>query len=159
MSSLENGSHSESANHGDINPIPTASKPVILPRLYDMRKGQTRKVHAGLSADHGCVDRILAIRQLLEHRFIFQGPTAVMFLDIRVAFDSVNRSVLPPPLLRRIMRRFSKSSAVILRVELKLIVSLRPSSQFSVQYGTAIMYIHFFNSSLEDVLQSAFLVY
>ena len=40
------------------------------------------------------MDHIFTLRQYLEHRNIFCHPTIAVFLDLKAAFDSVNRKTL-----------------------------------------------------------------
>ncbi|KAA3679155.1 uncharacterized protein DEA37_0011130 [Paragonimus westermani] len=49
----------------------------------------------------GGVDHIFTLRRILEHRHSYRQPTAVVFLDLRAAFDSVARNVLWSCLLRK----------------------------------------------------------
>ena len=77
--------------------IPVVSKllaSVILRRLIKRREEQTREEQAGFRPGRGCIDQIFTLRQLLEQRHIYRRPTVVVFLDIRAAFDSVDRTAL-----------------------------------------------------------------
>jgi hypothetical protein len=65
-----------------------------------MRELHYREEQAGFRSNRGCVDHIFTLRQILEHRHVYRRPTCVVFLDIRGAFDSVDRSTLWACLLR-----------------------------------------------------------
>nr|CAH8822477.1 unnamed protein product [Trichobilharzia regenti] len=63
-------------------------------RLSRTREEQTRENQAGFRPGRGCIDHIFTLRQILEHRHTFRRPTIVIFLDLKAAFDSVDRKVL-----------------------------------------------------------------
>lgn len=91
--SFKKGLRSHCANHRGISLIPITSKllsSTIVRRLYNTHEGQTREEPNGSCAGRGCVDQILIIRQVLENRSTFQGTTVTVFLDNRIAFDSVD---------------------------------------------------------------------
>ncbi|RUT72670.1 hypothetical protein DLK05_17160 [Ancylomarina longa] len=67
---------------------------VIHRRLTKAREEQTRENQAGFRPGRGCIDQIFTLRQVLEHRHTFRRPTIVVFLDLKAAFDSVDREVL-----------------------------------------------------------------
>ncbi|CAH8629789.1 unnamed protein product, partial [Schistosoma margrebowiei] len=67
---------------------------IILRRLIKAREEQTRENQAGFRPGRGCIDQIFTLRQVLEHRCTFRRPTIVVFLDLKAAFDSVDREVL-----------------------------------------------------------------
>uniref|UniRef100_A0AA85KHM2 Reverse transcriptase domain-containing protein n=1 Tax=Trichobilharzia regenti TaxID=157069 RepID=A0AA85KHM2_TRIRE len=60
-------------------------------RLSRTREEQTRENQAGFRPGRGCIDHIFTLRQIQEHRHTFRRPTIVIFLDLKVAFDSVDR--------------------------------------------------------------------
>ena len=77
--------------------IPVVSKllaSVMLRRLIKTREEQIREEQAGFRPGRGCIDQIFTLRQLLEQRHIYRRPTVLLFLDIRAAFDSVDRNAL-----------------------------------------------------------------
>ncbi|KAH9590700.1 Zinc finger protein aebp2, variant 2 [Schistosoma haematobium] len=87
-----------------ISLLPIASKllaSVILRRLFKTRERLTREEQAGFRSGRGCIDHIFTLRQMLEHRHTYQRPTIVVFLDIRAAFDSLDRTVLWDCLLKK----------------------------------------------------------
>ena len=67
---------------------------IILHRLTPARENYIREQQAGFRPGRGCIDHIFTLRQHLEHRNTFHRPTIVMFLDLKAAFDSVDREAL-----------------------------------------------------------------
>ena len=67
---------------------------ILLRRLSPKREEQIREEQGGFRPGRGCIDQIFTLRQLLEHRHSYRRPTIVVFLDIRAAFDSIDRKVL-----------------------------------------------------------------
>jgi hypothetical protein len=92
---FKKGSRTACNNYRGISLIPVVSKvlvSVILNRLNAARDRSTREEQAGFRVGRGCIDQIFTLRQLLEHRHTYRRPTVVVFLDIRAAFDSLNRA-------------------------------------------------------------------
>ena len=84
-------------NHSGISLVNVASKlrtGIILRRLTNVREKQIRENQAGFRPDRGCIDRIFSLHQILEPRHMFRLPTTLVFLDLKVAFDSVDRNTL-----------------------------------------------------------------
>ncbi|KAH9587678.1 ATP-binding cassette sub- A member 3 [Schistosoma haematobium] len=101
---FKKGSRRSCNNYRAISLLPIASKllaSVILRRLFKTRERLAREEQAGFRSGRGCIDHISTLRQMLEHRHTYQRPTIVVFLDIRVAFDSLNRTVLWDCLLKK----------------------------------------------------------
>ncbi|KAA3680783.1 uncharacterized protein DEA37_0007614 [Paragonimus westermani] len=101
---FKKGSRSLCDNHRGISLVSVASTVVIgliLRRLTKPRESQIREEQAGFRSGRGCVDHIYPLRRILEHRHSYRQPTAVVFLDLRAAFDSVARNVLWSCLLRK----------------------------------------------------------
>ncbi|CAH8645530.1 unnamed protein product [Dicrocoelium dendriticum] len=101
---FKGGSRSECGNHRGISLISIASKllaSIILHRLTGTRESQIREEQAVFRRARGCIDHIFTLRQLLEHRHTYWRPTVVVFLDIKSAFDSVDRCALWNCLLRK----------------------------------------------------------
>jgi len=97
MPIFKKGARNECGNHRGISLIPVAPKlltSVILRRLSSIREGHAREEQAGFRPGRGCIDQIFTLRQLLEHRHTYRRPTITVFLDIRAAFDSIDRSTL-----------------------------------------------------------------
>ncbi|KAH9583147.1 hypothetical protein MS3_00000436 [Schistosoma haematobium] len=53
-----------------------------------------REIQADFRHGRGCIDHIFTIRQVLEHRYTYRRPTIVVFLDLKAAFDSIDREIL-----------------------------------------------------------------
>ncbi|CAH8639889.1 unnamed protein product [Schistosoma guineensis] len=91
------GSKSSCDNHRGISLTNIISKilpSIIIRRLTKTREQQTRENQAGFRPGRGCIDHIFTIRQILEQRHTYQRPTMVVFLDLKAAFDSVDREIL-----------------------------------------------------------------
>jgi hypothetical protein len=91
------GARTSCENHRGISLVAVASKVlsgIILRRLLEYRESQIRENQAGFRPGRGCIDHIFTLRQVLEQRHTFQRPTMVVFLDLKSAFDSVDRQVL-----------------------------------------------------------------
>ncbi|VDP64763.1 unnamed protein product, partial [Schistosoma curassoni] len=67
---------------------------IIIGRLTKTRELQTRENQAGFRPGRGCIDHTFTIRQVQEHRHTYRRPTMVVFLDLKAAFDSVDRETL-----------------------------------------------------------------
>ena len=67
---------------------------LLLRRLAAARESLTREQQAGFRPGRGCIDHIFTLRQILEQRHLYRRPTILVFLDLKAAFDSVDRSVL-----------------------------------------------------------------
>jgi len=94
---FKKGARSLCENHRGISLVNVASKVLsglILHRLTDHREKQIRENQAGFRPGRGCIDHIFALRQILELRHSFQQPTLIVFLDLKSAFDSVDRQAL-----------------------------------------------------------------
>ncbi|CAH8662896.1 unnamed protein product [Schistosoma haematobium] len=91
------GSKSSCDNHRGISSTNIIFKilaSIIIRRLTKTRELQTRENQAGFRPGRGCINHIFAIRQVLEHRHTYRRPTMVVFLDLKAAFDSVDREIL-----------------------------------------------------------------
>ena len=67
---------------------------IIHHRLTPARENYIREQQADFRPGRGCIDHIFTLRQHLEHRNTFHRSTIVMFLDLKAAFDSVDREAL-----------------------------------------------------------------
>ncbi|KER28519.1 hypothetical protein T265_04657 [Opisthorchis viverrini] len=65
-----------------------------LPEKTYSATASIRENQAGFRPARGCIDHIFTLRQILEQRHCFQQPTMVVFLDLKAAFDSVDRQAL-----------------------------------------------------------------
>ena len=91
------GNRNECSNYRGISLISTASKilaSILLRRLTPERELNSREEQAGFRRNRGCNDQIFTLRQILELRHEYHRPTVAIFLDIRAAFDSVDRIAL-----------------------------------------------------------------
>ena len=94
---FKKGARTQCENHRGISLISVASKvlaSIILRRLLAHREKQTRENQCGFRPGRGCIDHIFTLRQLLESRHSFGQPTIIVFLDLKAAFDSVDRQAL-----------------------------------------------------------------
>ena len=84
-------------NHRGISLTPVITKllaSIILHRLIPARENYIREQQAGVRPGRGCIEHMFTLRQHLERRNTFHRPTIVMFLDLKAAFDSVDREAL-----------------------------------------------------------------
>ncbi|VDP86185.1 unnamed protein product [Echinostoma caproni] len=91
-------------NHRGSSLIPIVTKvpaSVILRRLTPFRETNIREQQAGFRPGRGCIDQIFTLRQILELRHAHRRPTIAMFLDLKGAFDSVDRDALMGYFLRK----------------------------------------------------------
>ncbi|CAH8612938.1 unnamed protein product [Schistosoma intercalatum] len=68
---FKNGSRRSCNNYRGISLLPIASKllaSVMLRRLFKTRERLTREEQAGSRSGRGCIDHIVTLRQMLEHR-------------------------------------------------------------------------------------------
>ena len=138
--------------------IPVVSKLLASVILHGLI--ETREEQAGFRPGRGCIDQIFTLRQLLEQRHIYRRPTVVVFLDIRAAFDSVDRTALWQCLHRlgvpekyiSVLRAIYSQTSGRVRVYGKLSSSFGISS--GVRKGCPISPF-LFNSVIDDVLHKA----
>ncbi|KAA3674994.1 uncharacterized protein DEA37_0001165 [Paragonimus westermani] len=160
---FKKGSRSLCDNHRGISLVSVASKlltGLILRRLTKPRESQIREEQAGFRSGRGCVDHIFTLRRILEHRHSYRQPTAVVFLDLRAAFDSVARNVLWSCLLRKgvpekyvnLLRSLYAHSASRVRVYGQLSRAFITSS--GVRQGCPISPF-LFNFVMDDILEGA----
>ncbi|CAH8546791.1 unnamed protein product [Dicrocoelium dendriticum] len=100
------------------------------------------------------------LRQLLEHRHFYHRPTTVAFLDVRAAFDSVDRPALWRCLLKNEMPE--KYTAIFRAPYLHTCVRVRVYGKLSLQFAVnssvrqgCPMSPFLFNFAIEDVLLNA----
>jgi len=67
---------------------------VLLPRIQPLIDLTRRPEQSGFVAGRSTIDAILALRLLSELHREFDRPLNVVYLDIKAAFDSVNRRAL-----------------------------------------------------------------
>ncbi|CAI2733768.1 unnamed protein product [Schistosoma spindalis] len=150
-------------NYQGISLLPIASKllaSVILRRLFKTRERLAREEQAGFRSGRGCIDHIFILRQILEHRHTYHKPTIVVFLDIRVAFDSLDRTVLWDCLLIKgvpekfitILKALYTNILGRVRTYNRLCPLFRSSS--GVRQGCPISPF-LFNFAIDDILETA----
>ena len=92
----------------------------------------------GFRKGRGCIDHMFAIRLLVEKPKEFHSPVYFCFLDLKKAYDSVNRSVLWEILKKRyclpnkfvsILKAFNERTVGMVRVAGKL------SAEFNIENG------------------------
>lgn len=94
---FKKGDRTSCENHRGISLVSVASKlltGLLLRRLTCSREKQIRENQAGFRPGRGCIDQIFTLRQILELRHTYRRPTITVFLDLKAAFDSVDRDVL-----------------------------------------------------------------
>ena len=91
------GSQIECSNYRGISLIQVAAKvleSILARRMNSFRESHIREQQAGFRRGRSCIDHIFVVRQVLELRKAYRVPTLACFLDIKGAFDSVDRSRL-----------------------------------------------------------------
>lgn len=86
-----------------ISPVLIISKllvSIMVRRLFKTRKRLPHE-QVGFRSGWWCIDHIFTILQMLKHRYTHFKSTVVMFLDIRVSFNLLDRIVLWKCLLKR----------------------------------------------------------
>ncbi|BHF58542.1 hypothetical protein SprV_0100149400 [Sparganum proliferum] len=93
----EKGDKTRCENYCGISLIDVAAKIfaiVLLRRFQAVRDSRTGPNQAGFRAGRGCADQICTLIRILEFCHSYQQPTAVCFIDLVAAFDSVQRESL-----------------------------------------------------------------
>ena len=91
------GDKKSCANYRGISLTDVAAKIfaiLLLRRFHQQRDARTRPNQAGFRPGRGSIDQIFCLRRTLEHRWSYQQPTVVCFIDFAAAFDSINRSAI-----------------------------------------------------------------
>ena len=115
------GAHTECSNYRPISLLSVPGKVfahVILTWIQPSLRRQRRPQQSGFTAGRSTMDAILALRLLAEQHHAFNRPLQVAYIDVKAAFDSVDRASLwktlqgsgiPPLLLHLIHRNNSQS--------------------------------------------------
>ena len=113
-------------NCSNYRPISLLSVPgkvfahVLLARIHPLLIKNRRPQQSGFTAGRSTVDAILALRLLAELHRAFNRPLHVAYIDVKSAFDSVDRSALwkvlqaegmPPSLLQLIRNLHTGTTA------------------------------------------------
>ena len=88
------GSRKECSNYRPITLLSVPGKVfshVMLGRLQHLLTKNRRPEQSGFTAGHSTMDAILALRLLSEIHREFNRPLAVAYVDIKAAFDSMDR--------------------------------------------------------------------
>jgi len=91
------GSKMVCRNYRSISLLPVSGKVfahVLFDRLRPLLTSHRRPEQSGFAAGRSMADAILALRLLLEIHREFSCPVWVAYLDLKSAFDSVDRSAL-----------------------------------------------------------------
>ena len=72
---------------------------VILARIKPLLCGHRRPQQSGFTSSRGTADAVLALRLLAEIHWEFRQPLNVAYIDLKAAFDSVDRSAMCKTLL------------------------------------------------------------
>ena len=97
---------------------------VILGRLQPLLRRQQRPQQSGFTSGRSTADAILALRLLSELHREFSKPLHVAYVDIKAAFDSVDRDALwkalqakhAPPFLIRLIKDLHTGTKSCVRV-------------------------------------------
>ena len=85
-------------NYRDITLLPCPGKlfaqHVLLARVNDKLIAMRRKEQSGFTPGRSTIDRITTLNLILQSRREYQRPLWIAYVDLKAAFDSVDRSVL-----------------------------------------------------------------
>ena len=91
------GSRGHCDNYRGISLLSAASKVIgkaILTRIEQMVECQLSESQCGFRRRCGCADQIFALKTVMEKSREFRRPLYMAFIDLRKAYDSVNRNSL-----------------------------------------------------------------
>jgi len=122
---------------------------VLLARIQRLINQSRRPQQSGFTAGRSAIDAILALRLLSELHHEFNRPLNVAFLDIKSAFDSVDRTALwkalrskgMPDIILHLITALRKNTGARIRVGQKL--SPRISTISCVRQGCILASILF----------------
>ena len=119
------GSKQKCSNFRGISLIQVVVKvleSILAQRMNNFRERRIREEQCGFRRGRSCIDHIFTVRQTLEVRKAFCVPTLACFLDIKGAFDSVDRKRLweilleagvPVKIVELIKSMYSHQSTVV----------------------------------------------
>jgi len=119
-----------------VNPNPEYTSPVSLERLQPLLTRQQILQQSGFTRNRSTIDAILAMRLLAELHREFQKPLHVTYIDIKAAFDSVDRKALwkalhatgAPQFLIQLIQDLHTGTTSRVRVGKKLLKAFNTSS-------------------------------
>ena len=91
------GSWGHCDNYRGISLLSAACKVIckaILTCIEQVVECQLSKSQCGFCRGHGCADQIFPLRTAIEKSREFRHPLYMAFIDLRKAYDSVNRNTL-----------------------------------------------------------------
>ena len=129
-------------NCSNYRPISLLSVPgkvfahVLLARIHPLLIKNRRPQQSGFTAGRSTVDAILALRLLAELHRAFNWPLHVAYIDVKSAFDSVDRSALwkvlqaegMPPSLLQLIRNLHTGTTARVRTHNGLSASFNTAS-------------------------------
>ena len=120
------GSRSECDNYRGIALLSIPSKVfarVLLNRIKPRAEALLRENQCGFRKGRGCTDQLFSLRVMMEKAREYRRPLYICFVDLRKAYDSVNRAALwsvlqhcyhlPPKFLNIIKSLHSNTSAAV----------------------------------------------
>ena len=91
------GSATLCSNYRGINLLCVAAKlleSIIAKRIKAFREATSREQQAGFRSGRGTTDHVFTLRQIQQLRASFNQPTVYAYLDLKGAFDSIDRARL-----------------------------------------------------------------
>ena len=133
------GAHTICSNHRPISLLSVPGKVfahVLLARIQPLLNRHKRPQQSGFTAGRSTVDAILALRLLAELHRAFNRPLHVAYIDVKAAFDSVDRSSLwkalqgagMPPFLLQLIRDLHTGTTARIRIQNELSAPFGTSS-------------------------------
>ena len=131
------GSAAMCSNYRGINLLCVAAKlleAIIARRIRQFREATFREQQAGFRSGRGTTDHIFTLRQIQQLRSSFNQPTIIALLDLKGAFDSIDRARLwdillgrgIPPKLVNVLRALYTGQQTVVRVQSSTSTSFQP---------------------------------
>ena len=67
---------------------------ILLGRIDEVIDNKLREEQAGFRRGRGCIDKVFAIRNIIEQYIEWKMPLYINYIDFKKAFDSVHRETL-----------------------------------------------------------------